>query len=329
MKCMNKAERIQAALRKEDVDRIPFSVWYHLPEVDQDPIALAEEQLRLAKLYDLDFIKMMPFGNYVAQDYGLSVDFYCTKTKPAFERKFGIAAPEEWLRLEPLPAYYGTYGKQVQLAQYTEKLTKGSFPFVQTIFSPLTVARKLAGDRVFNDMRTHPAYLHQALAAITETTKNFVAANIDAGVAGFFFATQCASSDLMTKAEYQEFGEKYDRMVINSYADKTWFNIMHAHGDNVFFELLADYPVNCINWHDRWAKPTMAQARKLTDKCLLGDINEIWMENASYQDVPRHLEEAVENSGGRNGLILTPGCCILLNTPQENLLTAAIAARRL
>lgn len=324
---MTKEERIRAALKKEDVDHIPFSVWYHLPHVDQDPIALAEEQLRLADLYDLDFIKMMPFGNYVAQDYGLSVDFFCTPTEPAFERKFGIASPEEWLRLEPLPAYYGTYGKQLQLAQYTNKLSKGKYPFVQTIFSPMTVAKKLAGNRVFDDMRQHPEYLHQALAAITETTKNFVAANIEAGVSGFFFATQCSTSDLMTEAEHKEFCEKYDLEVINSYADKTWFNIMHAHGDNTYFKTLAEYPVNCINWHDRWAAPSLAEARKITDKCLLGGINEIWMEHSSYKDVPKHIEEAVE-AGGRNGLMLTPGCCILLHTPQENLLAASIAARR-
>jgi len=325
---MTKEERIRAALRKQDVDRIPFSVWYHLPQYDQDPIALAEEQLRLAQLYDLDFIKMMPFGNYGAQDYGLSVTFYCTETEPAFERKFGIASPEDWLRLEPLPAYYGTYGKQVQLAQYTEKLTGGTIPFVQTIFSPLTTAKKLAGPRIFDDLREHPDYVHQALAAITETTKNFIAANIEAGVAGFFFATQCSSPDYLTEAEHKEFCEKYDREVIGSYADKTWFNIMHAHGDNTYFKTLAEYPVNCINWHDRWASPNMEQARAITDKCLLGGINEIWMEHASYQDVPGHLQEAVEGAG-RNGLMLTPGCCIQLNTPRENLLTAAIAARRL
>lgn len=325
---MTREERLRAALRKEDVDSIPFSVWFHLPKVDQDPTALAEEQVRLAELYNLDFIKMMPFGNYGAQDYGLSVDFYCTETQPAFERKFGIARPEDWLKLEPLPGYYGTYGKTVQIAQYTEKFSKGKFPFVQTIFSPMTTAKKLAGPRIFEDMRNHPEKLHHALSAITETTKNFIAANIEAGVSGFFFATQCSTPDLMTEAEHKEFCEKYDLEVINSYADKTWLNIMHAHGDNTYFKTLADYPVNCINWHDRWAEPNMAEARKLTDKCLLGGINEVWLENACYKDVPRHMEEAVELAG-RNGLILTPGCCILLNTPQENILAAAVAARKL
>lgn len=110
MQTMTKRERVMAAIEGKEVDHIPLSMWYHLPQYDQDPIALAEEQIRLAKLYNLDLIKMMPFGNYVAQDYGLSVDFFCTKTQAAFERKFGIENAEEWKQLEPLPATYGTYG---------------------------------------------------------------------------------------------------------------------------------------------------------------------------------------------------------------------------
>ena len=66
---MTKRERVMAALRREEVDKIPLSIWYHIPQVDQDPVQLAEETLRITKEYDFDFIKMMPFGNYCAQDY--------------------------------------------------------------------------------------------------------------------------------------------------------------------------------------------------------------------------------------------------------------------
>lgn len=325
---MTKRERVMAAIEGKEVDHIPLSIWYHLPQYDQDPIALAEEQIRLAKLYNLDLIKMMPFGNYVAQDYGLSVDFFCTKTKAAFERKFGIENVEEWKQLEPLPATYGTYGKQLQLSQQMSKQLKEDIPFVQTIFTPITVAKKLAGPRVFEDMRNYPDYLHQALQAITQTTINFVKANIEAGVSGFFLATQCASSDYMTMEEHVEFGEKYDLQVIQAFADETPFNILHIHGPNTYFEELTKYPVNCINWHDRWVAPDMVLARKLTNKCLMGGINEKWLEHARYEDVAEHLQQAVE-AAGRQKLILAPGCCVEMDTPEVNLLAASVAAQSL
>lgn len=328
MQSMTKRERVMAAIKGSEVDHIPLSMWYHLPQYDQDPIALAEEQIRLAKLYNLDFIKMMPFGNYVAQDYGLSVDFFCTKTQAAFERKFGIDSAEDWKRLEPLPPTYGTYGKQLQLSQQMSRRLKEDIPYVQTIFTPLTVAKKLAGMRVFDDMRNYPDYLHQALEAITQTTIDFVKANIEAGVSGFFLATQCATSDYITPEEHKEFGERYDLRVVEAFAHTTPINILHIHGPNTYFKELVSYPVNCINWHDRWVEPSMAEARRITDKCLLGGINEKWLEHASHDEVLQHMTEAVE-AAGRTKLILAPGCCIEMTTPEVNLFAASVAAHSL
>ena len=46
-----------------------------------------------------------------------------------------------------------------------------------------------------------------------------------AGVAGFFFASQCSTYDLLTEAEYREFGVPYDLDVISSYQEDTYFNV--------------------------------------------------------------------------------------------------------
>lgn len=329
MNTMTKKERVIAAINKEDVDRVPFSIWYHVPKVDQDPVQLAEVQIEQADSYDLDFIKMMPFGNYGAHDYGLSCTFYCTDTQPVLERKFAIADAKEWTELEPLPGSFGNHGKQLMLARQLHKQLNGrEIPYVQTIFSPLTTAKKLAGPRVFEDMRSHPEYLHQALAAITETTKNFVRLNIEAGVAGFFFATQCANTEWVSEAEYDEFGVKYDLDVINSYKDITYFNIAHIHGDNTMFKKVADYPCNCINWHDRWAKPDMVEARKISDKCFLGGINEKWLSKAKPEEVRGHIREGVL-AAGRRGIMVTPGCVAELDTPATNFYAARIAVEGL
>ena len=325
MNKMTKKERVMAAINKQEVDRIPFSMWYHVPHVDQDPVQLAEVQIKQAHCYDLDFIKMMPFGNYGAHDYGLSCTFYCTDKRPVLERKFAIDDVKEWTELEPLPGYFGCHGKQLQFARQLKKQLKGEeIPYVQTIFSPLTTAKKLAGPRVFEDMRSYPEYLHQALAAITETTIDFVKLNIEAGVAGFFFATQCANNDWVTEAEYDEFGVAYDLKVINAYKDLTYFNIAHIHGDNTMFKKIADYPCNCINWHDRWVKPNMLEARKLSDKCFLGGINEKWLSKANPEEVRDHIREGVL-AAGSTGLMITPGCVAELDTPAINFYAARTA----
>ncbi|NLL61701.1 MAG: uroporphyrinogen decarboxylase [Candidatus Atribacteria bacterium] len=330
MEKMSKKERIIAALNKKEVDRLPFSIWYHLPHADQDPVNLAEMHIKLAHCYDLDFIKMTPFVNYAAQDFGLSLTFHCTETQDPEVRKLAISDAKQWIEIEPLPGHFGNYGKQLLFSRQIQKQLNGEdIPYVQTIFSPLSVAWKLAGPRVFEDMKAHPEYLHQALAAITETTINFVKLNIEAGIAGFFFSIQCTNREWITEDQYDEFGVAYDVKVINAYKDITFLNIAHIHGDNIMFEKVAKYPCNCINWHDRRVAPNMAEARKLSDKCFLGGINEIdFLPYAEPEDIFAHVKEVVL-AAGRKGLIIGPGCVASLDTPKVNFYASRLAVEGL
>lgn len=328
---MNRFERIKAALNFEEVDRIPVNLWMHFSAYDQNPKLLAEKQVEYARKYDFDFIKLAPFGLYGVEDWGVEIEYFNRINQPPTVQKFAIETIDDWKDLRVLPAIYGTYGKQLQLAQHVSKLSKGEFPFIQTIFSPLTTAHKLAGDRLFLDIKENPKVIRQALDVITETTINFVQANIHAGVSGFFFATKTATTDLVTEDEYQTFGVPYDLQVINSYNKETFFNVAHIHGPHNLFHIIKEYPVNCLNWHDRWISPTLAEARKITDKCLLGGIREVpyYGENSqvvkksllvdgSVSEVENHVREAIDEVQGK-GLILGPGCVADQEAAEKNI----------
>ena len=328
---MNHKERICAALASKEIDQIPYGMWYHLPQVDQDPVSLAETQLILAQEYELDFIKIMPFGNYQAADYGLSCKYYCLPDKPVTEIKFGISTVDDWGEIKSIPGCYGNHGKALMTAQQLRKqqISKGiEIPYIQTIFSPLSIARKLAGNRVFSDMRSNPNLIHNALEQITKTSIDFCMLNIEEGVSGFFFATQCATYDMTTENEYEEFGVQYDLQILNAIRPYTYFNVLHDHGTNTMFKLLSEYPVDAINWHDRWTYPSLSEARQITDKCLMGGINENWIKTATPDEIELHIKEAVL-SAGRNGLILSPGCGADMNTPRENFLACAKTIKNL
>ena len=174
---MTKKERLEAALKGEEVDRIPISIWQHFSTVDQDPVSLAEIQVRTAEKFDYDFIKLMPFGLYGVQPWGAQIEIYCKINNPPNVVQYGIQKLSDWERLEVIPPYMGSYGKQVELARHVGRLTKGKgLSYIQTIFSPLTTARKLAGDRVFSDMRESPETVKTALQIITDTTIGFIKA---------------------------------------------------------------------------------------------------------------------------------------------------------
>ena len=133
----------------------------------------------------------------------------------------------------------------------------------------------------------------------------------------------------MTDEEYAEFGTPYDMMVLNSYVRETYFNIVHIHGDNTMFKRMASYPVNCVNWHDRWSSPTMPEARAISDKCFLGGINEkLFKEALRGEAIEKHLEEAITGAGSR-GLMIGPGCVAKLPVDEGAFATAREAMNKL
>ena len=338
---MNREERIRAVLNKQEPDRIPVSVWMHFSAYDQDPRSLAEYMVEYNETYDFDFIKMMPFGAYTTPDWGAKLDIYCDKYKEVEIAAPGIVCPEDYARLEVLAPTHGSWGKTLQVAQYTSKLVKPNTPFLQTIFAPTTTLKKLAGARMVRDMKEHPALVHQALEVITQTTINFIKANIEAGVSGFFYASQCTDYAVMDDMTFAEFGKPYDLRVIAAFQNETWFNVMHVHGINTMFDTALQYPFPVINWHDRQTTPTLKDAREKTDKVFLGGLREgpsIKGSSLHYDsimarpgitpaDIKAHLDEAINMVGGK-GLIVGPGCVADPRTPSEILHAVRAAVER-
>lgn len=319
---MNKIERLEAAIAGKPVDRIPFSVWYHLSALDQDPVSLAEETAALTKKYDYDFVKMMPFGLYGVQDLGAKIKIFAQQGKPPVVERYGILKPSDYLALRAIPAVQGTYGKQLEFTELLRRELPPDVPYIQTIFSPLTTLHKLAGDRVLQDLQTVPEAVENALSVITEITVDFVQENIKRGVSGFFFATQDARKQFISRENFARFGQKYDLQVLNSYARKTWLNVAHLHGLDVYFEDVAhNYPNNVLNWHDRNTFPSLKEARGLTDKALLAGIRAAHrvvdgrevaddiIKDGTPEEIVAHIREAIAAVDGK-GLIIGPGCVV-------------------
>jgi len=338
---MTRKERVQAALLHKETDRLPVSVWMHFNEHDQDPRSLAEYQVYFNEKYDYDFIKLMPFGAYSTPDWGAKLDIYCDKYKEVVISAPGIASCDDYYRIKALPPVYGSWGRTLQLAQYMSKLVKKDTPFIQTVFSPATTLRKLAGARLVEDMKSNPSAVHSALFEITKTTVDFVKANIEAGVSGFFFATQCASYDYISTEMHAEFCKPYDLQVINSFKDATYFNALHIHGSKVMFDIVKDYPVHALSWHDRFEHgPDFSSARKISDKTFIGGIKDApevvngalkyssFLAASTPAQIKEHVREAIALADGGKGLIVAPGCVADPRTPCENLKAVREAVER-
>jgi uroporphyrinogen decarboxylase len=313
-------ERIEKALAIEETDRLPFGFWRHFPNQDRAPRRLAQLSLELQQKLDLDFIKFTPYGLYSVVDWGVTLDIKGGNLPPV-QANYPIKRPEDWRGLAQLRGTEGEYlivleAQRIALSDMRERI-----PLVQTVFSPLTTALKLAGpEKLLAHLRDAPAAVHAGLALIAKTTRRFAIKALTRGADGLFFASQTANEGYLTRAEYAEFAKKYDLVVLESVKGRSWFNILHVHGEKGMFDQLLDYPVQALNYHDREAGPSLAEMRKKTKKCLVGGIaHNTTLVHGTSADVDAQVQDAWRQVN-RRGLILGPGCVASLESPEANVI---------
>ena len=326
MKSMSKWERVQAALAKAPVDRVPISLWKHYHLQDRAPGQLAQVTLALYRQFDIDLIKLTPSGLYFIQDWGATIRFGQDDDTPPLPVEPVIAQPEDWTALPRLDVHSGALRRELEAIQQLAAGLNGEAPFVMTLFSPLTVAYKLCGSPVsgqllMEHMRQAPEQLHAGLATIRDTVIEYAAACLEAGAPGFFYATQMATGDLLTREEFLEFGRPYDLAVLEALAGRSRITMLHVCRRNLLFDLVADYPVDVINWAAGDSNISLADARAMTDRALAGGLSLETLLHGRPEDVRAEVRAALAQAG-REGFMLAPDCVIKGPTPDANLAAA-------
>jgi uroporphyrinogen decarboxylase len=317
--------RIEATIAGEKSDRVPVALWRHFPGDDQDPGKLAAQTLEWQRTWDFDLVKFMPSGTYSVEDWGARSVYEGAANGARAISVPGVRSSEDWKRLPRLNPKKGVLGAQNEALARAAKELRGSVPFLQTVFSPLTAARKLAGEALLGQLRSDPEALEAGLRTITDTTIDFSRAAIAAGAHGLFFATQLASTDVLTVSEYERFGKKYDLEILTATNGKV--NMLHLHGENVMFELLAGYPVQMINWHDRLTAPSLKNALGKFKGALVGGVEERGLlVSGGEQAVRAQVREAIAQTGGKR-LVIGPGCVAAIAAPGRNIRAVIEEAR--
>jgi uroporphyrinogen decarboxylase len=317
---MTKAERIQSAVERRPVDRPPVSFWRHFPHLDDDPFALADALLAFHSRYDLDFIKVMPTGVYCVEDWGCRVAYQGDIDGSRVCVDHAVRRPEDWKTIQPLDPEKGALGRELRCLRQVVKGRPDDAPVLQTLFSPLSIAKKLADEeRFLADLRERPALIHRALEVITETMSRYAAVCLQSGGDGIFFATQVASSGLLTPDEHRTFAEPYDRQVLEQVDGRSPFSVLHVHGLDIPFDVMAAYPVPAINWHDRRTPPSLRDAQKRYRGALVGGLNEVeTLRDGPEGAVRAQVKDAIAQTGGL-GHVLAPGCVVPLDVPETHL----------
>jgi uroporphyrinogen decarboxylase len=318
---MSKRERLEATIAGQPVDRVAVALWRHWPGDDQRAENLARATLDFQRTFDFDFIKVTPSSNYCVAGWGAETRWIGNQEGTREWVRRVIQRPEDWFRLSVLDPYDGLLDEIRRALAIIGDEMGAEVPFIQTIFNPLAQAKNLAGARLLSDLRQHPEAVKAGLEIITESIVAFIEAARETGIAGIFLALQHATYDLLTEAEYLEFGCPFDLRVLEA-TEGLWFNLLHLHGSNVMFDMVVDYPVQAINWHDQETPPSLGEALDRFPGALVGGLRQ-WdtMLRGTPDWVRSEAQAAIEETQGQR-LIVGTGCVTPITSPVGNIRAA-------
>lgn len=318
---MTRWERIRAAVKGLEVDRLPVSMWRHFFAEETSVESLADAMLNFQSRFDWDFTKVNPRASYHVEDWGVKVKYNGNVSPSVIETP--IKTSSDWLKLKVLDINKGVLREHLKVLEIIGLKLHGETPFVMTVFNPISIASRLVDseEKFQTYIREHTDKLNVALDVITETFARFSKACLDRGAAGTFFATTSwATTDRLTEEEYRKFSRPYDLRLLAA-VQKAEFNITHVCRQNNLLKALADYPVHAFSWDPRASgNPSLTEGKSIVNGRLV--IGGIAQDKSLVESEPTILSAEIRGmqiAMGKKGWILGPGCTFPPDTPEINL----------
>ena len=327
---MTKRERVRAALRGEPVDRVPISFWLHNFATENSADGLATETLRLARVFDWEFLKPQSRAQCFAEMWGLTYRPSTDRATPFTVTHTPLSGAGDVAQLEPAEPRHGALGEQLAALKTIRAGIGRDTPIIWTVFSPMMVmSYLLTGGRAqaLALARSDPKAMDAGLAAIAETLAVYARACLDAGADGLFYATNIARRDGLTAEECRRFQRPHDLQILAAVQDAP-FNLLHVCGPAIHFDEFAAYPVTAFSWALGEGNPTLAEVHRRTGRAVVGGLPaKPEIATLSAKAIAARARRAIDEMGGR-ALLLGPDCSINPDTPEDLLHAAAAVARR-
>jgi uroporphyrinogen decarboxylase len=288
---MTSKERIDRALKGEDVDRPPFTLWHHFHLEKLPAERHAQATLDFHRKFRTDLIKVMSDYPYPKPPNG---------------------------DVRALKATDNPFPEQIRALEIIRDSAGGGAYFVETIFNPYNRAQKVFSKPEVQRLRKEqPQVLLDAIEAIAKSEAAHARRSIAAGAAGIFLAIDNAQDGVLTREEYAKFSEPFDRMVLDA-ASGAPLNALHLHGDKVYLDhFFKGWPAPVINYSVHGTRVGVAEARRQYAGVLMCGIDEVNFRKLPEEQLRQQWHAAAGEAGKK--FILAPGCSVPDDSTDEEL----------
>lgn len=290
-KALTPRERVDRALAGRDVDRTPFTFWYHFGLEKEPGERHAEATLDFHRKFSTDLVKVM-------SDYPYP--------KPA----------GAWYELaeerNPFP-------EQIRALERIRDGLGGRAHFIETIFNPWNVAEKLSSREAVQQLKQErPQALLDALEVIARSEANHARRALEAGASGIFLAIANADAAVLSREDYRKFSEPFDKMVLEA-ARQAPLNTLHLHGTQVYLDLFyTGWPAAVFHYDAHGTGVPIGEVRKRFAGTIMGGLDHNRIRSLSEPEIREQWQSAAAQAGKK--FILAPGCSAPNESTDEELM---------
>lgn len=299
-------QRVDRALRGQDLDRPPFTFYHHYKR----PTAQLEAQdhIEFHRTYNTDIVKVMNDFDYPPSTTG------------------------KWYELKPLDS---PFPDQLATLQFVRDGLAGDAYFIDTIYGPYMTAMILFQSQpqfanlgkseevedaqiksLHEFQQQNPDAWHSALEAITQSTINHIRHTKDIGTSGALVSIFNAESKFGSVADYERYTRPYDKRVFDALAD-TKLSVLHLHYlERPYLDQFKDFNAPVIQYSVKTSGIPISDVRKQYSQPIAGGVDEIDFEKLTTTEMRAQWTEARKEAGTK--YIAAPGCSVPnSSTPEE------------
>jgi uroporphyrinogen decarboxylase len=299
-------ERVDRALRGQDLDRPPFTFYHHYKR----PTAQleAEDHLAFHRTYNTDIVKVMNDFDYPQSTTG------------------------NWYELKTLDS---PFPEQLNTLKIIRDGLNGDAYFIDTIYGPYMTAMILFQSqpqfasqgkseevkdeqiRSLHDFqKENPDGWHNALEAITQSTLNHIQHIKEIGASGALVSVFNAETKFGSVADYEQYTRPYDKRVFDALAD-TKLTVLHLHYlERPYIDQFKDFNAPVIQYSVKTSGIPISEIRAQFSQPIAGGVDEIDYEKLTAEEIRKQWKQAREQAGAK--YIAAPGCSVPnASTPEE------------
>jgi uroporphyrinogen decarboxylase len=299
-------ERVDRALKGQDLDRPPFTFYHHYKR--PTPQLEAQDHLDFHRTYNTDIVKVMNDFDYPR------------------------STTDKWYELKPLAS---PFPDQLTTLKLVRDGLNGDAYFIDTIYGPYMTAMLLFGAQpqfsklpqteelsgeiissLHDFQKQNPDGWHTALEAITQSTLNHIRQAKAIGASGALVSVFNAESKFGSVADYQRYTRPYDRRVFDALAD-TKLTVLHLHYlERPYINQFTDLKAPVIQYSVKTSGIPISEVRKHFSQPIAGGVDEIDFDKLTTAEMRKQWTAAREQAGSK--YIAVPGCSVPnASTPAE------------